>query len=482
MNLYIIEHNFHYELENLVRLFFPNEKINVIKDSAEFEKPYILTEIKDNIRVEVLFDDFNSYLCDHKVDDVENERKICELLYKLLCEYTQVTPPWGMITGVRPVKLYRKLKESQGETEADNYFKDKLFVSPSKINFTKITEKVEKKILDLSNDNSFSIYIAIPFCPTRCNYCSFVQCSVEKSKHLIEPYVELLCQEITHTAEIAKKLNLNLETIYMGGGTPTTLTAQQLDKVLSTINSNFNLSHLREYTVEAGRPDTITLDKLVALKENKVSRISINPQTLNDEVLSAIGRKHSAQQAIDAYNLARSVGFESINMDLIAGLTNDTYESFVNTLDKICVLNPECITIHTLSMKRSSNLTQDGAKINKHSAVLTSKMLDYAQNKLFENDYLPYYLYRQSRMVGNLENTGWSKVNKESYYNVYVMDETHTIFGCGAGAVTKLKSSKFDYLERIFNFKYPYEYIDRFDEMLQRKQTIYDFYKKYFDK
>ncbi len=480
MNLYINNHNFHFELENLTRLFFPNEKINVIKEYTQLESPYILTEVNSSVCVSVALESFTESATANVSNDEENERLICELLYKILCKYTEVTPPWGMITGVRPVKLYRKLKETEGEDSADKYFTDKLFVSNSKLNFAKITEKVEKKILDLSTDKSFSLYLAIPFCPTRCNYCSFVQCSVEKSKHLIEPYVDLLCEEIKLTAEIANNLNLNLETVYMGGGTPTTLSAQQLDKVLSTINSSFDISNLREFTVEAGRPDTITKDKLISLKENKVNRVSINPQTLNDQVLEAIGRKHTAQQVIDAYYLARKVGFDSINMDLIAGLTNDTYESFVKTLNNICNLDPECVTIHTLSMKRSSNLTQDGTKIQRESALLTAQMLDYAQDKLFANDYLPYYLYRQSRMVGNLENTGWSKQGKESYYNVYVMDETHTILGCGAGAVTKLKSCSYDYLQRIFNFKYPYEYIGRFDEMKARKDGIYDFYKKYF--
>lgn len=480
MNLYVINHSYHYELENLTRLFFPNEKITVIKENSQILSPSIYTEISDKLFVSVKIGEYSSEKSAPLSDKIEDERMMCELLYKILCDFSKVTPPWGMITGVRPVKLYRKLKEEGSQQSADDYYTNKLFVSEEKLSLAKITEKTEKRILDLSTDKSFSLYIAIPFCPTRCYYCSFVQSSVEKSKYLIEPYVDLLCKEIEYTAEIANELNLKLETVYMGGGTPTTLTAKQMDRVLSTVNKCFDLSNCREFTVEAGRPDTITEDKLISIKENKVDRISINPQTLNDEVLNAIGRKHTASEAIEAYKLARNIGFDSINMDLIAGLPKDTYESFVRTLDGICTLNPECITIHTLSMKRSSTLTQDGSIINREDAINTAKMLRYANSKLVDSEYIPYYLYRQSRMVGNLENTGWSKADKESLYNVYIMDETHTIFGCGAGAVTKLKSSKYDYLQRIFNFKYPYEYIDRFEEMLDRKNKTYNFYKNYF--
>jgi oxygen-independent coproporphyrinogen-3 oxidase len=249
--------------------------------------------------------------------------------------------------------------------------------------------------------------------------------------------------------------------------------------VLSAVNSSFDISSLREFTVEAGRPHTITKDKLISILENKVDRISINPQTLNDEILDIIGRKHTASQTIEAYKLAREVGFNSINMDLIAGLPEESEKSFVDTLNRVCALDPECITVHTLSMKRSSSLTQDGTAINRSDAVRTSKMLDYAFEKLVDSGYLPYYLYRQTRMVGNLENTGWSKPGFESLYNIYVMDETHTILGCGAGAVTKLKSPDDSYLKRVFNFKYPYEYINRYSEQLERKKEIYTFYEKY---
>ena len=478
MNLYIINHKFHYELENLTRLFYPNEKITVIKDDKEISPPYIKTEISDSLTVDIDIGDYKKSDKAEIRNDEENERKLCEMVYKLLCEKTGVTPPWGMITGVRPVKLYRALKNEGGESYADDFYKNKLFVSEEKLNLAKLTEKIESKILSLSDEKSCSLYIAIPFCPTRCRYCSFVQASIERCKHLVEPYVKLLCREIEQTASIVNKLGLRLETVYMGGGTPTTLSANQMSEVLKTVNNSFDLSSLREFTVEAGRPDTVTEEKLISLKENKVGRISINPQTLNDSVLNEIGRKHTSEQTLYAYDLARKVGFDCINMDLIAGLPTDTFESFKSTLDKVCKLAPECITVHTLSMKRSSTLTMDGTHINRADAQRARDMLLYAENKLKTNEYFPYYLYRQSRMVGNLENTGWSKKGFESLYNIFVMDETHTIFGCGAGAVTKLKDPYSGFLKRIFNFKYPYEYIDRYDEQLLRKNEIYSFYKK----
>ena len=480
MNLYINNHSFHYELENLTRLFYPNEKINVIKDSESFEKPYIITNITDRLSVEVSVGDYTRRESAELSSDTENERMLCELLYKILCELTSISQPWGMITGVRPAKLYRRLKEDEGEQNADSYFTNKLFVSDEKLKLLKLTEKTEKKIIDLSDEKSFSLYISIPFCPSRCRYCSFVQSSVERSKHLIEPYVDLLCDEIKKTAEIASSLGLRLETVYMGGGTPTTLTAEQMNLVLSTVLSSFDTTALREFTVEAGRPDTITREKLISIKENKVGRISINPQTLNDDVLKAIGRGHTAAQTLKAYELAREIGFDSINMDLIAGLPDETVDSFISTLNRICDLSPECITVHTLSMKRSSTLTQDGTAINRDDALRTSAMLKYAGEKLVSEEYLPYYLYRQTRMIGNLENTGWSKKDFESYYNIYVMDETHTILGCGAGAVTKLKMPNDTFLKRIFNFKYPYEYIGRYNEQLERKKEICTFYEKVY--
>lgn len=477
MNLYVKNHNFHFELENLTRLFFPNEKITVIRDFSEPQPPYIYTEVSDKITISVNIGFFNkSETAVKKLTDDDNELVSAQLLYKLLCDFTGLTQPWGILTGVRPVKLLRRLAEESNEEQAVKKFENDFFVSNEKIALSRETEHNERKILELSKPESFSLYVGIPFCPSRCSYCSFVMASIERAEKLIEPYTKLLCEEIKRTAEIANKLGLRLETVYFGGGTPTTLSAEQLDTVLRTVNKSFDMSTCREFTVEAGRPDTIDIAKLFALKENKVDRISINPQTVNDEVLKTIGRKHTAQQFFDAFELARKCGFDNINTDLIAGLPTDTPESFKNSLDSIVRLNAECITVHTLCMKRASRLTTEGVTLDLQQARDAREMLAYTQNILGQNEYIPYYMYRQSRMVGNLENVGWSKKGFESLYNVYVMDETHTILACGSGGVTKLKRNNPDYLERIFNFKYPYEYIDRFDELIQRKSGIMQFY------
>lgn len=477
MNLYVKNHNFHFELENLTRLFFPNEKITVIRDFSEPQPPYIYTEVSDKITISVNIGSFNkSETAVKKLTDDDNELVSAQLLYKLLCDFTGLTQPWGILTGVRPVKLLRRLAEESSEEQAVKKFEKDFFVSNEKIALSRETEHNERKILELSKPESFSLYVGIPFCPSRCSYCSFVMASIERAEKLIEPYTKLLCEEIKRTAEIANKLGLRLETVYFGGGTPTTLSAEQLDTVLGTVNNSFDMSTCREFTVEAGRPDTIDIAKLFALKENKVDRISINPQTVNDEVLKTIGRKHTAQQFFDAFELARKCGFDNINTDLIAGLPTDTPESFKNSLDSIVRLNAECITVHTLCMKRASRLTTEGVTLDLQQARDAREMLVYTQNILGQNEYIPYYMYRQSRMVGNLENVGWSKKGFESLYNVYVMDETHTILACGSGGVTKLKRNNPDYLERIFNFKYPYEYIDRFDELIQRKSGIMQFY------
>lgn len=481
MKIYIKNHNYHFELENLTRLFYPNEKITVertIPDSLE--APYIYTEMGNVLLVKAQIQGHNYHKTMEKTEDsMENERRFAQMIFEILTEHTQIVPPWGILTGVRPVKLLRRLMEEEGIENAVAHFRDRFFVQNEKIILARRTEAFEKEILSLSRNDSFSLYISIPFCPSRCRYCSFVMQSIERTKHLVEPYVALLCEELKYTAQIANALGLRLETVYMGGGTPTSLSAEQMDRVLHTVRNAFCMDTCREITVEAGRPDTITAEKLIALKENKVSRISINPQTLNDAVLQEIGRRHTAQEALEAFRLARSLGFDNINMDLIAGLPKDTPDSYRASLNEICTLSPECITVHTLCLKRSSALTEDGVQLDASQAETAAEMLRYTQTQLTEQAYIPYYLYRQSRMVGNLENVGWSKRGMECLYNVYVMDETHTILGCGAGAVTKLKSPQKDYLERIFNFKYPYEYNSRFQEMLGRKSTIPEFYKKY---
>lgn len=478
MNLYAVNHKYHYELENLTRAFFPNEKISVTSCESlpqELTPPYILTQKREVLSVKVHLNDFERELTG-SCGTSDDELSMATLLYRLLEEFTGVSLSWGLLTGVRPIKLFRKLSHQIGEAAAAEYFRNSLLVSSEKTELAKITCVNEQKILDTSKPESYSLYISIPFCPSRCSYCSFVSQSVEKAKHLIAPYVDLLCEELKVTAKIAKDCNLRLESVYMGGGTPTSLEAPQLAQILRTVHENYDMSTCREFTVEAGRPDTITKEKLIALKENGCDRLSVNPQTLIDEVLQNIGRRHTVEDFYNSFNLAREVGFTHINTDLIAGLPGDTPESFKKTMEGICSLSPESVTVHTLSMKRSSQLTGDNMQIMARDTENVSEMLSCAYESLSKEDFAPYYLYRQSRMVGNMENTGWSKRGFEGIYNVFIMDETHTILACGAGAVTKLKDPESDNIERIFNFKYPYEYNDRFSEMLSRKKAVYDFY------
>lgn len=474
MNLYIDNHKFHYEMENLCRAFLFTEDVAVIHEFNRPEKPYILTSVHDEVRVELCTDMLSETLTAPLCDD--NELMMGVLLYRLLSKAYGRVLPWGILTGVRPIKLFSKLALEKGVGEAERYFTDTLLVSEEKTRLSRLVFDNQREILSRSDKRSFSLYVSIPFCPSRCNYCSFVSQSIEKAKKLIEGYLPLLLSEIRYTSQIARELDLRLESVYIGGGTPTTLSAEQLDILLSEIRDDFDMSGCSEFTVEAGRPDTVTREKLTALKKHDVSRISINPQTFNDSVLEHIGRRHNSQQTIDAYRLARELGFDNINMDLIAGLTTDTPESFNRTIDTVLELDPESVTVHTLAVKRSARLNSSDAV---REQAYTARMLDYAADSLTQGGYEPYYLYRQSKMLSNLENTGWAKKGYFSPYNVYIMEETHSILACGAGAVTKLRDVNSDYLERIFNFKYPYEYISRFDELLERKARIKSFYSEY---
>lgn len=482
MILRIINHKFHYEMENLCRVFYPYESIKVVHDSLDGDDPITVVtclEEKDNgfdITVKLNINGTEraeSESCD-SVEDCE--RRMAVILFGLLSGSTGYTPPWGILTGVRPSKLMNTLISQYGEAEARKYFTEKLLVTPQKTELAVSVAQAEDKIMRMSDEKSFSLYVSIPFCPSRCNYCSFVSHSITQAKKLLPEYVEKLCSEIRLTGEIAKKLGLRLESVYWGGGTPTTLSADDLEKICNEIKSSFDLSEIREYTIEAGRADTVTPEKLDVIKSAGVGRISINPQTFNDDVLLAIGRKHTVDDVRNVYATARSKGFDNINMDLIAGLTGDSLESFCRSVDEAIALNPENITLHTLALKRSSTLVTGG--IDVESGETANKMLEYADKQFYSAGYIPYYMYRQTRSLGNLENVGWCKPDYECLYNVFMMEECHTVLAVGAGAVTKLKEPFGRNIERIFNFKYPYEYISRFDEIEKRKENISLFYDR----
>lgn len=476
IKLLVINHKFHYEMEKLLRIFMPDVKIQVVYEECDDFNIY--TSVTDEIKVIINFEDFNKTLTAPLCDD--NEMQMGRMVYSLMGEYTGFYPKWGVLTGVRPSKLLINTEKQMGREKTEEYFKNDLLVSYEKFRLAREVADWEEKIIGTSKPDSFSLYVSIPFCPSRCSYCSFVSHSVEndKAKNLLPQYVKLLSEELKHTGEIARKIGVNLESIYIGGGTPTTLSAEQLEIVINAIKNNFDLTTCREFTVEAGRPDTITEEKLSVLKNSPVDRISINPQTFNDSVLQTVGRRHTAEDTINIFNMARRLGFNNINMDLIAGLPTDTVEGFCHSLDTAFSLDPENITVHTLAVKRSSTIGQNNPKLAVQNANTASEMLKYTYDKLYEK-YHPYYMYRQSKSAGALENVGWAKDNTECIYNIFMMEECHTILSCGGGAVTKLKAPKGDEIERIFNFKYPFEYISGFNELTERKKRITEFYDTY---
>lgn len=486
MILRIFGHDFHYECENLCRVYFPNEKINIVYDESGEDSRTVVTRCApidggNLISVEAEIDGVSrSAQAEVKAGENElrdkSELKTAQLIFALLSEITGYTPPWGVLTGVRPSKLMLRLIDQMGAEGARRYFTEDLLVSEEKTNLAQTVAAAEEKIIALSERNSFSLYVAIPFCPTRCSYCSFVSHSIANSnaKKLLPEYLDKLAEEIRITGEIASELGLRLESVYFGGGTPGVLEAPQLDRLLYAVENSFDLSTVREYTVEIGRPDTVTPEKLRILRLHNVGRISINPQTFNQKTLDLIGRNHKVEQAVKAYQLAKAYGFESINMDLIAGLPEETLEDFKASVDTAISLSPENITVHTLALKRSSELNASGAGVSGGNTA--KQMLEYASKRLYGSKYEPYYMYRQSKCVGNLENVGWCKSGKDCLYNVFMMEECHTVIAVGAGAVTKLCDPDSTNVERIFNFKYPYEYISGFDKITERKNGIKSFY------
>lgn len=483
MILEIINHQYAYDMKNLCTAFFPNERIKETDGLGEdySQENIVVKTVKNKNTLYVSAKIFDKSLEQSRIAEKdENEAEaISVLLYSVLSSLTGFNPPWGILYGVRPAKLMHRMCSEMGEEKAREYFTNNFLVREKKADLTLEVMKRENEIISLSRENSFSLYVSIPFCPTRCSYCSFVSHSIERTKRLVEPYTDLLCKELESVAKIAKDFGLRLETIYFGGGTPTTLSAKQLTKLFDTIENNFDLSSLREYTVEAGRPDTVTEEKLMALRTAGVGRISINPQSFNDKVLEAIGRKHTSRQTVEAFELARKCGFDNINMDLIAGLPLDTLESFKSSVDKAVSLGAESVTVHTLAMKTAAYLVTKENAFDFSDRLITSDMVDYSDKMLHESGYYPYYMYRQSKSVGNLENVGWCKPSCDCLYNVYMMDETHSVFATGAGAVTRLKNQRTGKIDRIYNYKYPYEYIDNFDEILNRKKGIIKFYNEY---
>ena len=413
-------------------------------------------------------------------DEYERERLRQRALrlsfFRAARDITGATPSWGALTGIRPAKLVRTmLEEGYTPARADRELRDVYCVSPARRRLALESAQAGLWAKRDLKPNDISLYISIPFCPTRCAYCSFVSASVEKSFALIPPYLEALTAEVEAAGRMVRETGLRVKSFYMGGGTPTTLSAGQMDALLTAVNKAFDLSGCVEYCIEAGRPDTIDREKLQVLLDHGADRISVNPQSLEPQVLRAIGRQHSPEDIEKAMTLATSMGFPHVNMDLIAGLPADTPEGFRRTLDKCLTFGADNITVHTLSLKKGSRILLEGLPIPTAEAV--AEMLDYADPALRARGFAPYYLYRQKYMSGSFENVGWCISGAEGLYNIYIMEELHSILSLGAGGSTKMVDAQRNRIERVFHPKFPLEYIQRPEKLAENLESFRRFHE-----
>lgn len=384
--------------------------------------------------------------------------------------------PWGKLTGVRPTKLVHKADQNGlNAKEINAYLEEVYHISPEKRQLMQEVAERERAILSQNKPNEMSLYIGIPFCPTRCIYCSFTSYALEQNKAQVAPYLSALFKEIEFVAH--EKAHTPIRSLYIGGGTPTSLNETELEQLLIKIASSFDLKQIEEYTIEAGRPDTITKEKLALMKAYGVGRISINPQSMNQKTLDVIGRKHTVEDVKTIFKLARQLGPECINMDMILGLPNETVEDVAHTLEELKKLDSDNITVHTMAIKRASKLNEvlreDETAIQLTQANQIERMLTLCQDKMKEMGLYPYYLYRQKNMLGNFENVGYAKLGKESIYNIEIMEEAETIVALGAGGITKIVYPDGKGIERIPNVKSLKDYIERIDEMIERKEKAF---------
>ena len=392
-------------------------------------------------------------------------------LFRELVNHTGYYPKWGTLTGVRPVKLTGELVDKYGRERTESLLKDYYLISDEKRESLLSIYDYQIKSLGKPKENSVSLYIGIPFCPTRCLYCSFASNQVPKSE--IERYLPALIHEIVEVSWICRERGYEIESIYMGGGTPTTLDARDMDTLLSSVEKNFDLNSIKEFTVEAGRPDTIDYDKLKVINDHGVGRISINPQSMKERTLELIGRSHSIKDIETAFDTANTIGFHSINCDLIAGLPEETIDDMEYSLNRVYDMGADNITVHNLAVKRASRLNEQDPEYHYKQGRITLEMIEFADSYLKERGYNPYYLYRQKHMAGSGENTGYCLPGKEGLYNVRIMDEHQTIIAMGAGGITKYYHPEENRLERVPNVTNYEQYIERIDEMIGRKKDAY---------
>jgi oxygen-independent coproporphyrinogen-3 oxidase len=490
MKLQLIGHDYRYAAEQIMTVLFPGDK-PVFADCERGEdncatlelsvgRVWVIAETRMNRDGKRAVGRARALLAELEVDALARD-SVCQKLlkqsfFKAAVAITGEMPPWGALTGIRPARLVtRMLERGMTEGEAVAAMCGEYFVTPERAKLCLATARASMQAKAELKDNDLSVYVGIPFCPTRCAYCSFVSASVEKTFAMVDPYLDRLCEEIEMMGRSVRELGLSVKSLYIGGGTPTTLSAPRLARLTDALAQSFDLSHLAEYTVEAGRPDTVTAEKLSVLRDHGVTRVSINPQTMDDHVLQAIGRAHTAEDVYRAMELAKDSGIVHINMDLIAGLPEDTPEGFLRSLDACLTLQPDNLTVHTLAVKKGSRLKLEELAVPDAAAV--RQMLDYAHETLTAAGFSPYYLYRQKYMSGSFENVGWSRPGAEGLYNIYIMEELHTILGLGAGASTKLTDPRTGNIERYFNCKYAKEYIED-PEKLQADRDKFEAFER----
>ncbi|RRJ25970.1 coproporphyrinogen dehydrogenase HemZ [Lachnoanaerobaculum gingivalis] len=470
ISLLLEDMTFEQDIRELLMAFYPDEKY--IYTNEDVSLSLLLSKDETNYHIKIKDEgnllEFSSPLRETKFD-TKNDLK--RNIYTNLLKLGNKELPWGTLTGIRPTKIVMEMLENDMSLEdIKKHLKEVYLVSDKRIKLCTDTAKNEFNILKkIDYKNGYSLYIGIPFCPTRCLYCSFTSYSITQWKKDTDTYVEALCKELLAVSKMYK--GKKLQTIYMGGGTPTSLEGYQLSKILNVVKKNFDLSNLLELTVEAGRPDSITREKLEDLKTAGVDRISINPQTMQQKTLDLIGRHHTIEDIYESYQLAREVGFENINMDFIIGLNGETLEDVSDSFTKVRSFAPESITIHSLALKRAARLnTENKREIMDNDLILS--MINTATDTCTDLGLEPYYLYRQKNMAGNLENIGFSKLGKECLYNILIMEEKQTIIACGAGTSSKIVFGD-GRIERIETVKDPKLYIERLDEMIMRKESMH---------
>ncbi len=469
MNITIIGHEDRYAVEQLLLSLFSQQEAGNALSRLSRGKLWLTASAEIEINGKKTRAVRRVKLADETVR--LRRRALQQSLYLAALPHLQAAPAWGALAGVRPTKLStRALLEGGSIKDAEKLLKDTYFVTPQRRRLALDCSVSTVNAIQQTRDSDISLYVGIPFCPTRCTYCSFVSRTVGKNTDLIEPYLQALYREIAHTGKLLASSGKTLRTIYIGGGTPTTLSQQQLAQLLDTLRDTFDLSRCIEFTVEAGRPDTLDGEKLRVLYEHGADRISINPQTMEDSVLRACGRPHTAGDILSRYQEASGIGFAAINMDLIAGLPEDSFDGFRRSLDTVASLNPANITVHTLALKKGADLFEKRGILPDTEAV--SRMVDYAGETLRSLGYKPYYLYRQKYMSGSFENVGWSRDHLDCLYNIYMMEELHSILSLGGGGMTKVNLPD-GTLQRFHNPKFPEQYIAQLDDVLRQKEEVF---------